>query len=434
MEGGLVRRRFSWSGAMRRVRVLGATVREGVSFTLHYMRVNRLRTFLSLLGVSVGVFTIMAILVTVYSLKASLMKEFEQLDSKSIYIDKWPWVFEGEWWQIRKNKVPDYDDYRALLQMGAGVGRVSMVGQRNGGVVKRERNTMEGVTVCGALPNADLLVDLTVAQGRTLSFRELSGDGNICVLGVKVAKQLFGDANAVGEEVRRDGYRARVVGVLAEQGSRMLTQSADDAVVLPYGFLAKLYGRRSLYNVMAVAPAKGVSEDALVEEVRRIMRGNRRIAPGKPDNFAVNRLSDMANMMDDQIGTLNIAAVFLGGFSVLIGGFGIANIMLVSVQERIKAIGIQKALGARSGFVLFQFLIEAMLLSLLGGIVALVVLWLVAKGVSTFAQFDVAMRWWHGVLGCGIAIAVGLVSGLLPARRAAGLQPVVAIEGLAGAR
>ena len=433
MEGGLVRRRFSWSGAMRRVRVLGATVREGVSFTLHYMRVNRLRTFLSLLGVSVGVFTIMAILVTVYSLKASLMKEFEQLDSKSIYIDKWPWVFEGEWWQIRKNKGPDYDDYRALLQMGAGVGRVSMVGQRNGGVVKHERNTMEGVTVCGALPNADLLVDLTVAQGRTLSFRELSGDGNICVLGVKVAKQLFGDANAVGEEVRIDGYRARVVGVLAEQGSRMLTQSADDAVVLPYGFLAKLYGRRSLYNVMAVAPAKGGSEDALVEEVRRIMRGNRRIAPGTPDNFAVNRLSDMANMMDDQIGTLNIAAVFLGGFSVLIGGFGIANIMLVSVQERIKAIGIQKALGARSGFVLFQFLIEAMLLSLLGGVVALVVLWLVAKGVSTFAQFDVAMRWWHGVLGCGIAIAVGLVSGLLPARRAAGLQPVVAIEGLAGA-
>lgn len=420
-----------------RGRVLGSTVREGVLFTLHYMRANRFRTFLSLLGVSVGVFTIMAILVTVYTLKATLMKEFAQLGSKSVYVDKWPWVFNGssvEWWRFRTNRAPDYGDYRALLRAGAGIGEVGMAAQRSGGVLKRERKVMRNVTVCGVMPNSGSLVDLTAGRGRGLSFRELAGESNVCVLGFKVAKQLLGEEDAVGQEIRVDGFRVRVVGVLAEQGNRMLTMSADDAVVVPYGFAAKLYGHRSLYNVVAVTPAKGVTGDALADEVRRALRANRKLSPDKPDNFALNRISALESEMAGLVRSLNMAAVFLGGFSVLIGGFGIVNIMLVSVQERIRTIGIQKALGARSGFILLQFLIESMALSLLGGVMALFFLWLLAVGVSSFTSFDVAMRWWHGALGCGLALAVGLVAGLVPARQAAGLPPVVAIEGLSGAR
>lgn len=417
--------------------MLVATVREGVLFTLHYMRLNRFRTILSLLGVSVGVFTIMAILVMVYTLKTSVMKELGQLDSRSIYIDARPWAFSGsaeEWRRLRSNRAPNYDDYRALQRLKSSQGKVGMVGQQGGVVVKHDRETIDKVNLCGVLPNYESLVDLTVARGRSFSFRELTGNANICLLGYKVAKKLFGESNALGQEVRIDGVRLRVVGVLSEQGNRSFTQSADDGVVVPYGFMAKLYGVRTIYNVVAVSPADGVATDALEGELRRIMRASRRIAPGKPDNFAFNRLSSMAAMMDASIASLNKAAVFLGGFSVLIGAFGIANIMLVSVQERIKVIGIQKALGARSHFILLQFLIEAMLLSLLGGIVALLLLWGFAVIVSALSSFDVSMQWWHAALGCGISVAVGLVAGLLPARRAADLQPVVAIEGLAAAR
>lgn len=424
-------------GVRRSLYMLGATVREGGLFTLHYMHLNRFRTILSLLGISVGIFTIMAILVAVYTLKMSIMKEFSQLDSKSIYIDARPWIFTGdaeEWFRMRNNKPPDYNDYRALQRLSANVGKVGMVGEQGGVVVKYNLEAVEQVNLCGVLPNCESLVDMTVAKGRGFSFRELTGSSNICLLGHRVAKELFGDNEALGEEVRVDGFRLRVVGVLREQGNRMFTRSTDNGLIVPYGFAVKLYGERSLSNLVAVVPAEGVALAAVEGELRRIMRASRKIVPGKPDNFALNRLDAMVSTLDKEVSTLNKAAVFLGGFSVLIGAFGIANIMLVSVQERIKIIGIQKALGARSRFILLQFLIEAMLLSLLGGIVALIFLWLLAMGVSSFSKYDVAMRWWHAALGCGLSLVVGLLAGLIPARRASELQPVVAIEGLSGTK
>lgn len=424
--------------ARRGLNALAATAREGALFTVHYMRLNRFRTILSLLGVTVGIFTIMAILVAVNSLKESVLKEFSQIDSRSIYIDARPWTFSGseeEWRRMmRNNRAPDYDDYKALRRLKGSLGKVGMLGVLSGIVVKHNRKAADRVSLCGVLPNHEALIDLTMADGRGFSYRELTGSSNICLLGSNVAKRLFGHRGALAKEVAINGCRLRVVGVLREQGRRTFTRSSDDGVVVPYGFAMKLFGKRKLYNFVAVSPAEGVAQDVVEGELRRIMRGSRRIAPGRSDTFALNRFSSMMAMMDGSIAALNKAAIFLGGFSVLIGAFGIANIMLVSVQERIKIIGIQKALGARSHFILLQFLIEAMLLALLGGVVALIFLWLLSQVVALVGSFEVAMRWWHVALGCGISVAVGLVAGLIPARRAARLQPVVAIEGLASAR
>lgn len=403
---------------------------ESIKFALHALAVNRLRTVLSLLGVTIGIFAIIAVFTVVDSLERNIQEDINELGDNMVYIQKWPWGGGGgeyEWWEYLKRPEVKYEEL-AEIEMRSRYITAATFGASRGVTIKYEGSSIERAGIFGVSENYDQMWEFDLTEGRYFTDLEFRTGRNFAMIGSNIAENFFPNGGAVGQEIRVLGQKMVVIGVFKEQGSSMFGNSPDDLAVVPYLFLRRFINPDQS-NPLIMAKAKpGITSEQLSDELRGIMRSIRRLKPVAKDNFQLNEISVISSGMESLFDVVGAAGAIIGGFSILVGGFGIANIMFVSVKERTNQIGIQKALGAKNSFILLQFLFEAVILCVLGGGIGLLLVFGGATLVRLTADFNVAMSLGNVLTGVLISAAIGLISGFVPAFTASRLDPVEAIR------
>ena len=405
-------------------------LKESLSFAINALRNNKLRTLLSLLGVTIGIFSIIAVLAAVDSLDRKISKDLSSLDKNTIYLMKYCFG-PSEIPQWKREQFPNvkYDEYVILKNS---LNNTEQVGYQL--FVNRESLKYDSKTVADVnmVPSSFEMVDidgLSFDKGRFYNESESNSGTPVIVLGYDIANGLFGESDPIGKSIRLYGQRFTVIGVMKKQGAGFFGDSNDTSVYFPANFLRRMYGDSdAMTPVIVLKPVKGIDMDAYKAEVAQKLRAIRGMKAGEIDNFFVNVLSGFTDFIDGILGQMNVVGWIISGFSLLVGGFGIANIMFVSVKERTNLIGIQKSLGAKNRFILFQFLFEAIILSVIGGIIGLLMVWGIALILTKALDFEFVLSFGNIILGTTLAALIGLISGILPAISAANLDPVEAIR------
>jgi putative ABC transport system permease protein len=296
--------------------------------------------------------------------------------------------------------------------------------------LKFESESVSGVNIVPVSHEFIEIQGLEFAKGRFYNESESNSGAPVIVLGYEIANSLFGESEPIGKNLRLYGQRFTVIGVLKKQGAGMFGDSNDTSVFIPVNFLRKLYGDNndSMTPVILVKPQKGVDMDAFKAELAQKLRNYRGMKIDEADNFFINVLSGFTDLLDGIISAMRGGGILISVFSFLVGGFGVANIMFVSVKERTNLIGIQKSLGAKNRFILFQFLFEAVILCVIGGAIGLLIVWLLSMLLTSVLDFEFVLSFWNILIGSGLSIIVGVISGILPAISASKLDPVEAIR------
>jgi putative ABC transport system permease protein len=399
---------------------------------------NKLRAALSLMGISIGIICIISVLSAVDSLQRNIKTTIQSLGNDLVFIEKWPWTFSPDypWWQYY-NRPNVSEDELAYLKENLKLAKAAAYqSYLDGCKLETESHEAKGVTATGITPEYNQLRDLNLEEGRYFTPVEFYTHQGVVILGNSIAHVLFpNDSLMSGKEIKFKGERLRVVGVLKKEGKDFFDASNDNIFYLPSGFLGKYFDKNAMNvrQTILVKPKDGVDLDELKEELAGVLRMHRRIRPTQKENFALNQISMITSIFDPFFSVLTLAGVLIGGFSILVGGFGIANIMFVSVKERTNIIGIKKALGARSVYILIEFIVESVLLCLFGGIVGLIVVFLIFQGLDFVVKqqgvnFKFIISATNIYWGVGISIAIGIIFGLIPAIIAARLHPVDAIR------
>ena len=412
--------------------ILLRILKESVFFALHSLWTNKLRTFLSLLGVTIGIFAIIAVLAAVDSLETNVRGELSDLGDDVVYVQKWPWGGGGDspWWKYMNRPNPTYKDFQKLNKSFNKADAIAMAVYPKGQTIKHLNNSVSDVQVVSVSNSFQDFGAMNLAQGRFFSITESNNGNGVAVLGAEISNGLFENTDPIGKYIKVFGRKIKVIGVFAKEGSSMIGNSKDQEVYVPLGFLRRLYNLNEgrLGSYIMVRPEKEMGMAQLKDELTGRMRSIRRLRPRDDDNFSLNELSVLSGNLDQFFGVLNLAGILIGGFSILVGGFGIANIMFVSVRERTNIIGIQKALGAKNYFILSQFLVESVVLALLGGILGLSLVFGLTFLASDLAGMDIFLGARNIFVGIGISVTIGLLAGMIPAWMGAKMNPVDAIR------
>ena len=403
---------------------------ESFRFAWQSLRSNLLRTTLSLLGVTVGIFAIIAVFTLVDSLERNIKDSLSFIGDKVMYVQKWPWAFDGDfqWWKYFQRPEPTYTEYKFLAERLENAQAVVAMDFKGRVTIKNGNNSMAAL-IQGTTLDYNKISDVPIEEGRYFTQQEIDVARNVTIIGSDVAENIFPAQSPVGKTFKINGLNFVVIGVQKKKGESILNVGGNPDIkcLIPYGAFAKMF--HSITPSIDIV-VKGYDYDEglleLESEVRGLMRTRRGQRPLQDDSFAINRPEAAAKAISGVFAVLTIAGWVIGGFSILIGGFGIANIMFVSVKERTNIIGIQKSLGAKNYFILFQFLFEAILLSLVGGLAGILLVYLL-----TFMQLgtlELQLTTGNIVLGLGVSSVIGVISGIIPAFSASRLDPVIAIR------
>ncbi|TDE45402.1 ABC transporter permease [Flavobacterium rhamnosiphilum] len=408
-------------------------LKESFGFAMNALRNNKLRTLLSLLGVTIGIFSIIAVLAAVDSLDRKIKKDIGSLDNSTVFFFKYsfgPTDVPG--WKVEQFPDVTYEEYKFLKNSLTDVESVCFKLYAGRETIKYESKTVSSIAVVPCTYEFSDIEKLDFKEGRFFSEQESNSGSNNVVIGHEIAESLFEGVSPLGKEVRLYGQRFKVVGTLKKVGDRMISfgSNPDHTIYPTVNRIRSLFGdnNQSFYPIVIIKPSKGIDIENLKAQITYKIRNFRGIKSGQIDTFFVNFLKGATDMIDETIGFMNIAGWIIAGFSLLVGGFGIANIMFVSVKERTHLIGIQKSLGAKNRFILFQFLFEAIILCLIGGIIGLLMVWIIALILTNALDFEFVLSAANIVLGTGLAVIIGLISGILPAISASKLDPVEAIR------
>lgn len=406
-------------------------LRESFGFATNALRNNKLRTFLSLLGVTIGIFSIIAVLTAVDSLDRKITKELSSLDKNTIYIMNRSFG-PSDIPQWKRDQFPNvkYEEYLFLKNSLNNVEQMAYQSFVKSESIKYGSQTVTKVNV---LPVSHEIIDIQgieVKDGRFYNESESNSGSAVIVMGDEIAKSLFDAADPIGKNVRLYGQRFTVIGVLKKHGKGVFSNETDTSVYIPVNFVRRLFGENneSIINAIIIKPIKNVDMDELKGEITYKIRNYRGLKAGDIDNFFINVFSGLTSFIDNIIAQMNAVGWIISGFSLLVGGFGIANIMFVSVKERTNIIGIQKSLGAQNKFILLQFLFEAIILSVIGGAIGIIMVWSITILLTNILDFEFVLGFKNAAIGTGLSAIIGLVSGLWPAVSASKLDPVEAIR------
>jgi putative ABC transport system permease protein len=410
--------------------ILIKLTRESMAFAFQSITVNKTRTFLSLFGITIGIFAIISVFTILDSLERNVRNSLESLGDNVVYVQKWPWSMGGEypWWKYMNRPQPSLDDL-SIIKSSSTLAAASsfMVGFNT--LITYDRNSAPSTTVIAVTESYDEIRSFDIQEGRYFSAIDLTNSRRVAIIGFQLAEDLFAGKNAIGQTIKLSGYNVEVIGILKKEGQSAIgDDSHDESALIPAGFARSLIDFRRVGPTIMVKAKLGIPTDELIDELRGILRSSRRLKPIEDDDFALNQVSTLKDGIDNIFGMINMAGWIIGGFSILVGGFGIANIMFVSVKERTNIIGIQKALGAKNSFILVQFLYESVLLSIMGGAIGLLFIFIGTTLVSNLTEFTITLTADNIILGLMISAIIGVVSGYAPAWKASRLSPVEAIN------
>ena len=406
---------------------------ESFKFAYNSLVINKLRTFLSLLGITIGIFCIISVFTIIDSLERTIRDSMSKLGSNVIYIQKWPWTpppgeSEYPWWKYLNRPVPKLAETQEVLRR-SGLTQYAVYNYGFSRTIQSGGNKAENVSIIGSSHGLIETWSLKISNGRPLTEEEFNSGSNFAMLGAGIADQLFPNSSPVGKQIKIQGFTIFVVGVFEKMGDDIFGTSMDKRVLIPVKFASRMVDPRIDMGQSIIVKGKtDIPASRLTEELEGIMRSIRRIKPAAENDFALNEVSLLSGQLDSVFKVFNIAGWIIGGFAILVGGFGIANIMFVSVKERTKIIGLQKALGAKSRFILLEFLFEASVLSLIGGAIGLMIIYILTFIVSKTFDFNLILTVGNVVTGLMISVVIGLIAGLVPARTAAHLDPVTAMN------
>ena len=408
-------------------------IAEAFLFAVGALRGSPLRTSLSLLGVTVGIFAIVGVFTAVDSLERSIRQSMSFIGDGVLYVQKWPWVFTPDfpWWSYIKRPVVkkrEFDFVEAHLRESQAT---ALMVERQGAIFKRGGNALSGGTLRGCTFAYNQVAEVPLARGRYFLEQEMRSARPVAIIGQGIAETLFPrDEQALGNTLTYKGLKFRIIGIMKKQGKSLMgLPTNDNNMLIPYGS----FGRVAKIGPFAAEPSivvKARQNDQggyrLEAELRQLMRSQRALKPGEPENFAINRPEAIQGAVTAIFSVVGLAGALIGSFSILVGAFGIANIMFVSVRERTHIIGVQKSLGAKNYFILWQFIFEAVLLALAGGVLGLVLVFALTLIPQDVLAFEMDLN--NIRTGLLISLSVGLVAGAAPAWAAARLNPVDAIR------
>lgn len=404
---------------------------ESFSFAINALRNNKLRTLLSLLGVTIGIFSIIAVLAAVDSMDKKIKEDLSDMDMNTIYLMNFSFgPSEVPRWKREQFPKVTYDEFEFLKKSIPSIDKISFNFFARNESVKFESKTVNSIRVKPSTEDFFDIEPIKIETGRLFNAAESNSGSPVIVIGSEVANGLFENTDPIGKKIRLYGQKLTVIGVLKKQGQGMFGDSNDVAVFFPVNFLRRMYGDENdaLRAAILIKPEKGIDIEEFKAELAQKLRTHRGVKTGEIDNFFMNVLSGFTDFIDNIVGQMNAIGWGISAFSLLVGGFGIANIMFVSVKERTNLIGIQKALGAKNKFILFQFLFEAVILSLIGGLIGMFLVWIIALILSSTLDFEFVLSTANMLLGSGLAAFIGLIAGIIPAISASKLDPVEAIR------
>ncbi len=407
---------------------------ESFVFATNSLRANRLRTFLSLLGITIGIFAIISVFTVIDSLESRIRETLDELGSNMVYIQKWPWTPpEGEteypWWRYMNRPVPDLQETEEILRRSSSVESAAFLFGFSR-TAQSGSDKMENVSIMATSYEMVNVWNLKIERGRYFTENEMRSGAPVAVMGIEIAEQLFPGMNPLNRSIKIQGHKFRIIGVYERKGQDAFGNSMDKNIHISAvkSFYMLDVRNRDRGQMICVKAKPNVEPDRFMAELEGIMRLLRRLKPMEENDFALNEVSIVADQFDQFFVVFNMAGWIIGGFSILVGGFGIANIMFVSVKERTKIIGIQKALGAKKYFILLQFIFEAIILSIIGGVVGLILIYFGTLIVSYATEFKIVLTSGNIITGLLISSVIGFVAGFMPARSAARLDPVNAMN------
>lgn len=398
---------------------------------LQELKVNKLRTFLSLFGITIGIFCIIGVLATVDSLERKVQNDIKAFGNNTIYVDKWNYGGGNDypWWKYMKRPPMRIEEMRFIKTKSQLASNSAMFVSQNVNL-SYEDNVLSNVSMYGVSEEFNTIQTIDISAGRYLNGAEFNRGTPTCILGNEVAEQLFGEPQkAVGSEVSYNSRRLIIVGVIKKQGQTFVGGfNYDQCMIVPYRYFASVYNPDNSSPFIMVQGKPNIASRALQDELTGVMRQIRRLSPEQEDNFSCNDVAMFSEQVEGFFGQVSAGGWAIAGLSLIVGAFGVANIMFVTVRERTSQIGLKKALGAKRRTILTEFLLESAFLCVVGGLIGLGLVWVLSVILSSILPFPIYIAPNIIILALSICIILGIISGIIPASIAAKMDPVVAIR------